>query len=282
MLSGSNTESPDDEGFTERVFLRQTSYGEVVPPPIPPSLDPEKHELQRALQVSLDENRELKAEVTRLQALLQGKLSNQTYTVTPDVLVISGSWGLHKVERVPLVKILEDTAQRVDKREGDTPMGVNPAHDFAVDSSPMPSSADPSPLTPTTVEPSSLAISQKSQPGTLKIPVRVSNSDAVLTLATLKTFHRMWADAASPSAPAAAESVKFYIVSSFMAEFQHDPQNVEKFGRAILHLCSILEPMLRDKPLHVEVPSPCYVFGDIHGNIEDLVKFCSNLINFWD
>eukprot|EP00759_Apiculatamorpha_spiralis_P002633 PhF_6_TR11043/c0_g1_i1/m.17917 len=285
-MSADETKLPDDG---EHLLLRQTSYGEVVAPPIPPPLAPEMDELRRDLQVALDEVRDLKEENMRLQAALQAHNTTVDYSVAPNVLVISGSWEFHQVEKVPLVKILEMTAHRPDVREADTPL-VGTAYDFGVPPSRQESlrqesfmSETESPITPLNVPPSQVAVSQRAQPPPIKIPVRPSlDPNALLTRSTLETFQRLWAQGASPSCPATAESLKSYIVTTFMKEFKHEPKDREAFGRAILHLCATMEPLLRSQPMHVEIPSPCYVFGDIHGNLEDLVKFCSNLINFWD
>jgi protein phosphatase len=66
--------------------------------------------------------------------------------------------------------------------------------------------------------------------------------------------------------------------------FSHedDPTYVEGLGRTLVSLCGELEKVVRDEPAHPTLPSPCYVFGDIHGNFRDLHYFTTQLINFDD
>ena len=59
-----------------------------------------------------------------------------------------------------------------------------------------------------------------------------------------------------------------------------DPENFES---SILHLCQIAESVLKlqDYPL-LELQSPLYILGDIHGNFDDLYFYLQHLITFGD
>jgi protein phosphatase len=56
----------------------------------------------------------------------------------------------------------------------------------------------------------------------------------------------------------------------------------EAFGRSFLKLCNEVEALMKDEPRHPSIRSPCYVFGDLHGNMRDLMYFGENIINFQD
>ena len=51
----------------------------------------------------------------------------------------------------------------------------------------------------------------------------------------------------------------------------------EQFAMDILTMASRVRPVLEDEPRCIFLQSPCYVFGDIHGNLEDLHFFSDNI-----
>jgi hypothetical protein len=51
----------------------------------------------------------------------------------------------------------------------------------------------------------------------------------------------------------------------------------EEFAQDILTLAGRVRPILEDEPRVIFLQSPCYVFGDIHGNLEDLHFFSDNI-----
>ena len=51
----------------------------------------------------------------------------------------------------------------------------------------------------------------------------------------------------------------------------------EQFAMDILTLAGRVRPILEDEPRCIFLQSPCYVFGDIHGNLEDLHFFSDNI-----
>lgn len=53
--------------------------------------------------------------------------------------------------------------------------------------------------------------------------------------------------------------------------------NSEDFARDIMKLSQKVRIVLQDEPRVVYLQSPCYIFGDIHGNLEDLHFFSDNI-----
>eukprot|EP00756_Hemistasia_phaeocysticola_P014545 Hpha_TRINITY_DN15343_c2_g2::TRINITY_DN15343_c2_g2_i1::g.88302::m.88302 len=53
-----------------------------------------------------------------------------------------------------------------------------------------------------------------------------------------------------------------------------------EFAQAVLNLCQLANSVLEKEPLLVRRSSPVYIFGDIHGNYQDLTYFTDRLIPF--
>ena len=53
--------------------------------------------------------------------------------------------------------------------------------------------------------------------------------------------------------------------------------NSKEFADDLMIVCEEIECMLEDEPRVIFLQSPCYVFGDIHGNLEDLQFFADNV-----
>lgn len=53
--------------------------------------------------------------------------------------------------------------------------------------------------------------------------------------------------------------------------------NSELFAKDLFALCSKVRKLLEREPRVVYLQSPCYIFGDIHGNLEDLHFFSDNI-----
>lgn len=62
-----------------------------------------------------------------------------------------------------------------------------------------------------------------------------------------------------------------------MPSMHCDYLNSEQFARDFLKLCHKVRHVMEREPRVVFLQSPCYVFGDIHGNLEDLHFFSDNL-----
>ncbi|ESL06865.1 hypothetical protein TRSC58_05454 [Trypanosoma rangeli SC58] len=79
-------------------------------------------------------------------------------------------------------------------------------------------------------------------------------------------------------------AIYHYIVKNFAVRngCRHSPSDVEGFGRTLCSLCGEVKAILQNEPRHGSAVSPCYVFGDLHGNFLDLFYFLDNLISFQD
>lgn len=78
-------------------------------------------------------------------------------------------------------------------------------------------------------------------------------------------------------------SVKYtQVVQRVLDMFQNPTQHMEylnsnAFAQDVLSLCKGVKGLLESEPRVVFLQSPCYVFGDIHGNLEDLHFFSDNI-----
>lgn len=215
------------------------------------------------------------------------------YQMSFHVLLISGDENHRKTESVPLHKILARAQGREDQREPDTPAigtgGVElslrlsseilgRASDFSVESFDSPERKPPTP------DFSVQANRPKMQPLTLGKPVL--DNDAIISHQTLHNFSLMYGGGALTPQSGTATALVSYLVSSFAKKnnFSHDPnpQQLEALARTIMSVCNEVEHMLKSEEPHPTIPSPCYVFGDIHGNFKDLFYFLSNIVNFSD
>lgn len=115
------------------------------------------------------------------------------------------------------------------------------------------------------------------------------DSDAMVTGNTLRTFYNRFhsnlgsGPVLSPVS-SYATAIYHYIVKTFSVRnaCQHNPNDVEGFGRTLMTLCGDVQRILKSEPRHGHMTSPCYVFGDLHGNFRDLFYFMDNLISFQD
>ncbi|AIN95964.1 serine/threonine protein phosphatase, putative [Leishmania panamensis] len=112
------------------------------------------------------------------------------------------------------------------------------------------------------------------------------DADAILTHQTLRLFNQQFARDANMLSPMSSygNAVYHYIVKTFAVRngCEHSPDDVEGFGRTLINLCEEAKCILVNEPRHGSVASPCYVFGDLHGNFRDLFYFMDNLISFQD
>ena len=51
----------------------------------------------------------------------------------------------------------------------------------------------------------------------------------------------------------------------------------QTFASELLEVCDYVSTVFEPEPRCVFLQSPCYVIGDIHGNLEDLHFFADNL-----
>ncbi|KAG5510553.1 hypothetical protein JKF63_06850 [Porcisia hertigi] len=112
------------------------------------------------------------------------------------------------------------------------------------------------------------------------------DADAIITNQTLRLFNQHFSRGVNMLSPMSSygNAVYHYIVKTFAVRngCEHSPDDVEGFGRTLINLCDEVKHILQDEPRHSTVPSPCYVFGDLHGNFRDLFYFMDNLISFQD
>lgn len=115
------------------------------------------------------------------------------------------------------------------------------------------------------------------------------DSDAMVTGNTLRTFYNrlhtgMGSGPVLSPVSSYATAIYHYIVKTFSVRnaCQHNPNDVEGFGRTLMTLCGDVQRILKSEPRHGHMTSPCYVFGDLHGNFRDLFYFMDNLISFQD
>ena len=74
------------------------------------------------------------------------------------------------------------------------------------------------------------------------------------------------------------DALALRIVEMFKAPSEHLAYlKSEQFARDILVLAGKVKPVFEDEPRCIFLQSPCYVFGDIHGNLEDLHFFSDNI-----
>jgi hypothetical protein len=83
-------------------------------------------------------------------------------------------------------------------------------------------------------------------------------------------------------APTASSSVSGGLVHRITEMFKdpasHLPYlNSDRFARDVLKLCGRVRPILEAEPRVAFLQSPVYVFGDLHGNLEDLHFFSDNV-----
>jgi hypothetical protein len=72
------------------------------------------------------------------------------------------------------------------------------------------------------------------------------------------------------------------VVQRVLEMFSHPTQHMEylnsqTFAKDLLKLCKAVKGVIETEPRVVFLQSPCYVFGDIHGNLEDLHFFSDNI-----
>lgn len=72
------------------------------------------------------------------------------------------------------------------------------------------------------------------------------------------------------------------LAEKFISVCQNSAQHVQylnsaQFAEDLMVVCEEIEVILEEEPRVVFLQSPCYVFGDIHGNLEDLQFFAENI-----
>eukprot|EP01004_Peranema_trichophorum_P008637 NODE_738_length_2403_cov_48.513158_g631_i0.p1 GENE.NODE_738_length_2403_cov_48.513158_g631_i0~~NODE_738_length_2403_cov_48.513158_g631_i0.p1 ORF type:complete len:707 (-),score=142.86 NODE_738_length_2403_cov_48.513158_g631_i0:196-2316(-) len=88
--------------------------------------------------------------------------------------------------------------------------------------------------------------------------------------------------------PAASKVAKAVMEIIYQQWVQHEDNTFaamqndrsKSFYKLVLSLCEYVNPILQSDPLCLNLKSPLYVLGDIHGNFHDLHFFMEQLLNF--
>ena len=95
------------------------------------------------------------------------------------------------------------------------------------------------------------------------------------SLSVLETSHL--SDSTIPPASQQAMSYLSSVYDSKTNTFNHKS---EVFLSLAHQLCSEASVILESEPLYAKIKTPCYVFGDIHGNYADLSYFLTSVVAF--
>jgi protein phosphatase len=236
--------------------------------------------------------------------------SGRAYDISFNVMVIENGTP----DMVPISQVLNKSYLRPDQREADTPVvgadgqmgslegrgsmeGRLSSYSIGSVESPHMMRASTgsfgSPeLGGMTSEPSAAPHQGgMSSNGRLKLDLKIGrpqslDPDAIVSHHTLHEFNRLFAGQGGAMSPMSnyGSSIYRYLTDIFVKQnnFSHATKDIEGFGRTLINLCGEVEVQLRQEPRHAPVASPCYVFGDIHGNFRDLHYFMSSLITFGD
>ncbi|TPP41895.1 Calcineurin-like phosphoesterase family protein [Leishmania donovani] len=251
----------------------------------------------------------MSAAADRLSGCASGPPSAPSFEISMSVIVIENGAALS----VPLSSVLDKTYGRQDLRDADTPVvsskylrdtnslrtqrfsigSVSATGGAAADASPSMNldeefSDSLSPGRPSSAlgRGSALVRGSVANADVLFARDLSLDADAIITHQTLRLFNQQFARGANMLSPMSSygNAVYHYIVKTFAVRngCEHSPDDVEGFGRTLMNLCEEVKHILLDEPRHGSVTSPCYVFGDLHGNFRDLFYFMDNLISFQD
>eukprot|EP01061_Rhynchopus_euleeides_P003933 TRINITY_DN1320_c9_g1_i1.p1 TRINITY_DN1320_c9_g1~~TRINITY_DN1320_c9_g1_i1.p1 ORF type:complete len:576 (+),score=189.75 TRINITY_DN1320_c9_g1_i1:51-1730(+) len=221
-----------------------------------------------------------------------------TYRLSSQVLTMTREGMIHK----SLAEIIAETAGRVDVREPDTPAGYSAGENVSFGSfgeepekkdkrsksleSPksgplskvtglLTRSTSPKAKAPTSPTSAPLVKEKKKVPALDKQMLdRIATVHSLQALRTDKMLHK-------PFPPLARQAMD-YVAAAYNEmknTFSHD---IDKFYKYLRGLCDGLTPIMEKEPIYVYQQSPCYTFGDTHGNYGDVSYFLENIINFID
>eukprot|EP01064_Diplonema_japonicum_P034968 TRINITY_DN7406_c0_g2_i1.p1 TRINITY_DN7406_c0_g2~~TRINITY_DN7406_c0_g2_i1.p1 ORF type:complete len:538 (+),score=108.70 TRINITY_DN7406_c0_g2_i1:66-1679(+) len=217
----------------------------------------------------------------------------KNFKLSSSVLSVTREGMVHK----SLADIIMETSGRQDVREPDTPAGnISPRKlkDFGSDaegSSDGSSSSARRRSLPDTVSVmrSSSAGKPPSSPAKKTVKKREKappppSLDAQLLdrIATVHSLAALTDKITHKPFPPVSRQAMDYIASSYndvKNVFTHDTQ---RYYTILKKLCAELLPIMEKEPMYVKQQSPCYAFGDTHGNYADVSYFLENIINFLD
>lgn len=82
-----------------------------------------------------------------------------------------------------------------------------------------------------------------------------------------------------------ASWLRVYLKTTYSTQydtFSHDPEIVPVLARAIMELAGAAVLLLAEDPVLLQIQSPVYILGDIHGNFGDLDYFLSRTLAFYE
>eukprot|EP01060_Flectonema_neradi_P029546 TRINITY_DN4104_c0_g1_i2.p1 TRINITY_DN4104_c0_g1~~TRINITY_DN4104_c0_g1_i2.p1 ORF type:complete len:539 (+),score=122.69 TRINITY_DN4104_c0_g1_i2:106-1722(+) len=214
------------------------------------------------------------------------KLGSQVLTVTREGML-----------QKSLADILAETAGRLDSREPDTPakgssgasfetattsprdkerrksVGDKPAKGMVAQVKKAVASRT-SPTTSPTTSPLKKKKDKGLPPLDRAMLDRIATVHSLAALRTDKMMCRIF--------PPTSRIAMDYIAMSYndiKNVFTHD---MDKFYNIMKTLCVEMLPIVQSQVMYQKMKSPCYTFGDIHGNYRDVSYFLENIINFLD
>ena len=215
------------------------------------------------------------------------KLGSQVLTVTREGML-----------QKSLADILAETAGRLDSREPDTPAKGTGEHSFETATSPSKekerrrSAGDAksksivgqikkagSRTSSPTTSPVSAPLIRKKKEKSIP-PLDAAMLDRIATVHSLAALRldKMMCRVFPPTSRIAMDYIAM-AYNDIKNIFTHD---LDKFYNIMRTLCAELLPIVKKQPMYQSMKSPCYTFGDIHGNYRDVSYFLENIINFLD
>eukprot|EP01062_Namystynia_karyoxenos_P028954 TRINITY_DN2184_c2_g1_i1.p1 TRINITY_DN2184_c2_g1~~TRINITY_DN2184_c2_g1_i1.p1 ORF type:complete len:691 (+),score=219.33 TRINITY_DN2184_c2_g1_i1:98-2074(+) len=238
----------------------------------------------------------------------QFRLSSQVLTVGP-----------YGIKQTTLLQVLRDARGRPDRRGADTPRvksaaapgrhsdpGADPdgrppsaSSDQEIDAADrqltegddgvvrprhMPASkSPPPPLDSAAVGRAAIDGPLNGSLSSLGSPILPMTPGALDRIATVFSLEALRSDKMlAQHIPQTARAAMDYVSKSFNLETGQFEHNLDRLHRIVVHLVDEVVPIMSKEPLYQKVRSPCYVFGDIHGNFRDLHYFLNNIVNFQD
>eukprot|EP01065_Artemidia_motanka_P000475 TRINITY_DN10219_c0_g1_i1.p1 TRINITY_DN10219_c0_g1~~TRINITY_DN10219_c0_g1_i1.p1 ORF type:complete len:601 (+),score=177.47 TRINITY_DN10219_c0_g1_i1:55-1803(+) len=110
----------------------------------------------------------------------------------------------------------------------------------------------------------------------------LAQSTTYANLFTSSAVHNLGQDSRIEDLEGVALNLTHHLSGIWSAQTPHMEHGRHKqtVFTVMMDLMSVVKPLLVAESKLVDVKAPCYVFGDIHGNFEDLHYFAKNLVPF--
>eukprot|EP01060_Flectonema_neradi_P016494 TRINITY_DN230_c1_g1_i1.p1 TRINITY_DN230_c1_g1~~TRINITY_DN230_c1_g1_i1.p1 ORF type:complete len:535 (+),score=100.32 TRINITY_DN230_c1_g1_i1:315-1919(+) len=193
-----------------------------------------------------------------------------TFKLASQVLVLKGkdTFG----QQTSLKRVLAESKGRDDRRGDDTPILQPASHKTLWKAECAEHSSDDEqqlPHCPGSIGRANLTLQSSCLSPNTSDRIMSTKSRTVLETSPL----------AGSQIPIISQQVMAYLESAYCRDtntFSHS----DAFPSLVTRLCEESEKVLQQEPLYARVATPCYVFGDVHGNYADLSYFLSSLISF--